>query len=934
MLAGLVHTPIARALSWALIHFLWEGAAIAALLAAALFVFRPASARVRYGLACVALCAMLAAPGATLGILWPRVHADAGVVIRSGPPPAVHAPAPAPPGPLPALPPDPLAWVAPFWMAGVLIFYLRTAASWVAAERLRRRGTIPAAAGWQDRLCALAGRLRVSRPVAMLESCLAETPAVVGFLRPVILIPAGLLTGLAPEQVEAILLHELAHIRRHDYAVNVLQTLVEGLLFYHPAVWWVSGIIRAERENCCDDAVVEAVGDARGYASALAALERSRSVGQPALAATGGDLKRRIRRLLEPEGPRSIAGPVLGATLLVVSIAAGLMAWQPATPGARPPAPAAAPAPAQSSERAAQEAQLRAQLATPYEKWLSEDVVYIITPEERAAFQRLQTDEEREQFIEQFWLRRDSTPGTVENEFKEEHYRRIAYANEHFAESIPGWKTHRGMYYIQFGPPDEIDDHRDSQPPFMAWTYRAIQPAPGAPAGEATVVFTDVDGSGRFILPKHTPASAVTMGTPPLVGVLNQTAKLLVGVPSFGGPTVVHVRIENQARANVAEAREEASAPCYTKAFQLPPGVYHIQVFVQRPGEAVIALFPRGQQFEIPGPGAARGAAGNAVAAQGAPRPRETSEVLQERLDMARTQYTDKHPQVINLLKAVEAAKRAEEQQEARGAVGNAVTAQGAPQPRKTSEVLQERLDMARSQYTEQHPQVQNLLKAVEATRRAEEQQEARENSAKAAVAAAPSFNDDRGLVYGVLGPPDEIATEGDGQSWIYRHVEGAGDQVAFRLTNIGGSGRFVLAAAPTAGANANQSGLMDLATRVKAYGAQLDNLSSSPLDVKVAIKTLEVRPPDPAGASQTSVVISVQAPGAGGKLKIYGRVTTMTRRLVNVFEETVSFAPGQAWLYERTIPLIAGRYRLDIIVKDLASGRIGDKEMEIEGQP
>ena len=230
MLAGLVHTPVARALSWALIHFLWEGAAIAALLAAALFVFRPASARVRYGLACVALCAMLAAPAATLGILWPRIHADAGLVIRPGALLADRASAPTP-APPPALPLDRLGWVAPLWMAGVLIFYLRTAASWAAAERLRRRGTIPASAGWQDRLRALARRLRISRPVLMLESCLAETPAVVGYLRPAILIPAGLLTGLAPEQVEAILLHELAHIRRHDYAVNVLQTLVEACCF-------------------------------------------------------------------------------------------------------------------------------------------------------------------------------------------------------------------------------------------------------------------------------------------------------------------------------------------------------------------------------------------------------------------------------------------------------------------------------------------------------------------------------------------------------------------------------------------------------------------------------------------------------------------------------------------------------------------------------
>ncbi len=112
-----------------------------------------------------------------------------------------------------------------------------------------------------------------------------------------------------------------------------------------------------------------------------------------------------------------------------------------------------------AKQKKKQEEKLRKELETPYKKWLNEDVAYIITDEERKAFKRLSTDDEREQFIEQFWLRRDPTPDTEENEFKEEHYRRIAYANEHFASGIPGWKTDRGRIYIMYGPPDEIDDH-------------------------------------------------------------------------------------------------------------------------------------------------------------------------------------------------------------------------------------------------------------------------------------------------------------------------------------------------------------------------------------------------------------------------------------------------------------------------------------------
>jgi GWxTD domain-containing protein len=115
--------------------------------------------------------------------------------------------------------------------------------------------------------------------------------------------------------------------------------------------------------------------------------------------------------------------------------------------------------PLTEKEKKKKEAALRKELETPYKKWLNEDVAYIITDEERTAFKRLQTDEEREQFIEQFWLRRDPTPDTVENEFKEEHYRRIAYANDHYASGIPGWKTDRGRIYIMYGPPDENESH-------------------------------------------------------------------------------------------------------------------------------------------------------------------------------------------------------------------------------------------------------------------------------------------------------------------------------------------------------------------------------------------------------------------------------------------------------------------------------------------
>jgi GWxTD domain-containing protein len=165
--------------------------------------------------------------------------------------------------------------------------------------------------------------------------------------------------------------------------------------------------------------------------------------------------------------------------------------------------------PMTEKERKRKEEKLRKELETPYRKWLNEDVAYIITDEERAAFKRLQTDDEREQFIENFWLRRDPTPDTIENEFKEEHYRRIAYANENFASGIPGWKTDRGRIYITYGPPDEKESHPSggsyerppeegggttSTFPFEQWRYRYIEGV----GSNIIIEFVDPTMSGEY----------------------------------------------------------------------------------------------------------------------------------------------------------------------------------------------------------------------------------------------------------------------------------------------------------------------------------------------------------------------------------------------------------------------------------------------------
>lgn len=165
--------------------------------------------------------------------------------------------------------------------------------------------------------------------------------------------------------------------------------------------------------------------------------------------------------------------------------------------------------PLSEKEKRKREEKLRKELMGPWKKWLNEDVTYVITDEEKSAFKRLQTDDERQQFVESFWLRRDPTPDTEENEYREEHYRRIAYANERFASGIPGWKTDRGMIYIKYGPADETDSHPSggtyqrpyeegggstSTYPFETWRYRYLEGI----GSDIIVEFVDKSMTGEY----------------------------------------------------------------------------------------------------------------------------------------------------------------------------------------------------------------------------------------------------------------------------------------------------------------------------------------------------------------------------------------------------------------------------------------------------
>jgi uncharacterized protein (TIGR03435 family) len=317
---------------WTLVHFLWQGAAIACVYAIGRACVARANAR--YLLGCLALAFMLVAPLITWSALpSPRALPDPAYRINSVPPvPAAISSAASSPAflvktaAIAGAPPAALwSWVVASWFLGALAFWLRLAGGWVIAARMRSRLVHPAPPEWQRTLRTLGARIGVTRPVRFLVSAIVEAPTVIGWLRPTVLVPVGALTGLPPGHLEAVLAHELAHIQRHDYLVNVVQTIAEALLFYHPAVWWVSGHIRNERELCCDDAAVSVSGDVLTYARALMELESCRPAHLDAvLAANGGSLADRIARLLGARAP--LRGGNLGAGVAAAAVLLGVLA--------------------------------------------------------------------------------------------------------------------------------------------------------------------------------------------------------------------------------------------------------------------------------------------------------------------------------------------------------------------------------------------------------------------------------------------------------------------------------------------------------------------------------------------------------------------------------------------------------------------------------
>ncbi|WP_225889005.1 M56 family metallopeptidase [Myxococcus xanthus] len=292
-----------HALEQALLSFLWQGAVVALAVAGILSLTPQRAARTRYATACLGMVAMAVLPvvtfltalaeasrAVTFGAFGPLAQSSMLTVATA------ETASLAAPHWTEVLRP----WLLPAWCCGVLLLSARTVAAWIITHRMARQETQAPSAHWREALTRALRHVRLSRPVRLLASARVDVPMVIGLWRPLILVPAGAITGLSAAQLEAILAHELGHIRRHDYVVNLLQSFVETLLFYHPAVWWLSHRIREEREHCADDLAVQCCGDALLYARALAHIEELRLAPSPhpALGVSDGSLLMRVRRLL------------------------------------------------------------------------------------------------------------------------------------------------------------------------------------------------------------------------------------------------------------------------------------------------------------------------------------------------------------------------------------------------------------------------------------------------------------------------------------------------------------------------------------------------------------------------------------------------------------------------------------------------------------
>ena len=325
--------PLIQSLGWTLLHFLWQGALIGLVYGGLRVVVPPSRAEVRYAAGLFALALLALCPVLTLGVVYPHVVIAAANAEPSGIE-FVTAATSAAAQPSAGFTLDRvLPWLVLGWIVGVAVMAWRALRQWHALERIARR-CAQSSSDLERMLASLARRFNLVRSIRVLVSEQIDTPTLIGWLKPVILIPTAVALGFPRHQVELILAHELGHLRRYDHLVNLAQAVIETLLFYHPVVHWISREVRNDREVCCDRLVLRLTrGEPREYAQTLASLEELRlATPQLAIAATGGVLLDRVRHIIDMPAPRlAMPRPTLALSLLIAAavLIAGMSVLRP-----------------------------------------------------------------------------------------------------------------------------------------------------------------------------------------------------------------------------------------------------------------------------------------------------------------------------------------------------------------------------------------------------------------------------------------------------------------------------------------------------------------------------------------------------------------------------------------------------------------------------
>jgi bla regulator protein blaR1 len=338
MINNIFSEGLINSFGWTLVHSLWQGVAIALGLVMVLLLMRKYSARTRYLAGVMALVLMFTVSMVTFVNLYDSTAFNNAQLVATGAP-GIEMKGTLNEGVaveegfgaslttffkhyfqrhLPLL--------VTIWFMGMLVLTLRFAGGFLYNWRIKTQYSRALPDSWQNQLLQLRRKIGVSRPVTVLESALVKVPMAMGHLKPVILLPMGLVTGLPREQVEALLAHELAHILRRDYLINMLQNMMDIFYFFHPGIRWISSLVRNERENCCDDIAVSCAVDSMIYAKALTNIQEADNFPrnlEPAVAVTGKvpHLFNRIKRLLKPSRPASqFREGFVGALIMIVCI--------------------------------------------------------------------------------------------------------------------------------------------------------------------------------------------------------------------------------------------------------------------------------------------------------------------------------------------------------------------------------------------------------------------------------------------------------------------------------------------------------------------------------------------------------------------------------------------------------------------------------------